>query len=77
MSGYRCLNCETPHDSLDGAMECCACPHCAELQSKLDAVKGCDQHQFMNYEPDLSDRVFFEVKDVLAAIGEQEVEDGA
>ena len=32
MSEYRCENCETPHDSIDGANECCTCETCARME---------------------------------------------
>ena len=40
MSEHRCLNCETPHDSIESAVECCACPRCAELETQISAKQA-------------------------------------
>ena len=39
MSGHICENCETPHDSKEGAIECCACPHCVDLEAAILSYK--------------------------------------
>ena len=38
MCDYICKNCETTHDSFEGAIECCACEMCAELEAQSDVL---------------------------------------
>ena len=44
------------------------------LREQIEAVLVCDQHLFINFQPDLSDRKFFIVDDVLAELEERERE---
>jgi hypothetical protein len=43
-----------------------------ELERQIAAGLACDQHQFINYKPDLNERRFFEVADAQAALTPKE-----
>ena len=59
---YRCLNCETPHDSQEGANECCACERCIELESRIENANQAASETHPNWES--------HCRAILAALGE-------
>ena len=62
MNDFMCKNCETEHDSQEYADECCACEHCAELESQLSEAR-----EYVN-SIDSNTEWIFDVKDCLQAI---------
>jgi hypothetical protein len=50
---FLCNECETPHDSIEGADECCSCPQCAKFKTGIQRIQDVlDDH----YWGDVTDR---------------------